>query len=471
MTAKRSIGVTIISSLQILGGFLAIVRSFIGYSELKPFFTTEKSLWLPSVLGTAYVIAVGVYCIILGIGLLRLKPWARSSQIALILIYVPFFGLFQIMFFGWQFIAITEILWMISVSGFIIYFFMKKSVKEQFNEEYTKLTIKSGYGKIFFSSTIILVLFLVSYCGYKSYISLTYNEPFFNITLPKIKLSDYQTRNQLEQYKRIELLGQSVFVTQQTHILNLNRNQDLGVDCWLKYSKELKHKVIIGFIEKSAVETMESMYKYLKFKNAYDFERAIYTNNSSILLSWIRIIQTHGTAQNIKIEEIDSPNLKGFILSSLSENKKKIFIEGHFYKNDLSFSRNVMIVTNKEYYDCDKKEIYKILSSFEFSKEQKTATDFYRQGLDKLKANKTIDAQFDFANAYALSPEPEYGFLLAKTLFLVDEKTTGNCKQLLEDVLKVKPTYKEAQELLENIKRFELKEKPEKEKVAETETN
>lgn len=195
-------------------------------------------------------------------------------------------------------------------------------------------------------------------------------------------------------------------------------------------------------------------YKRLKFKNVYDFEKAFHTNNwSPIIMFWRKISTPEG--EDFKIEEIDSTRIKGFIRSTYDKKDDSWMYICSFYSKDNRNSREMTISGNKEF-------IANIISSFSFLKQQKAeANEYYKKGLKALNADDFITAQFKFANAYYLSPEnPEYGYMLAKTLFMNgNDQSVLSAKIILLDILKLKPDYEEAKDLLKIIESELSKEK------------
>ena len=77
-----------------------------------------------------------------------------------------------------------------------------------------------------------------------------------------------------------------------------------------------------------------------------------------------------------------------------------------------------------------------------------------KEGLRLYRSGDILQAQIEFANAYYLSPEnPDYTFMLAKSVYLKDQAFLdyNYIKDLLNKVLKLKPSHKEARKLLKEI--------------------
>jgi hypothetical protein len=102
----------------------------------------------------------------------------------------------------------------------------------------------------------------------------------------------------------------------------------------------------------------------------------------------------------------------------------------------------------------DEKDVLAILSSIEFLKPEHPSQsgNHYENGSKFYKQGDVLQTRVEFANAYVLSPEnPDTIFMFAKSLLLRDPKDYDHVKQLLNNVLNLKPGHKEAQKLLKEI--------------------
>lgn len=108
----------------------------------------------------------------------------------------------------------------------------------------------------------------------------------------------------------------------------------------------------------------------------------------------------------------------------------------------------------------EEKDILNFVSSVIFLEEKKiSAEEYYKQGLQalELEHGDIISAQLKFANAWHLSSykNPEYGYLLAKSILSVkteNERFISGARRILEEVLRSKPDYAEAKDLLQQLK-------------------
>lgn len=455
---KRSIGVTIFGLIFILGVLLILVSSLIFIGLCFKFKSIPSSGVMESFSYWKYlmffaapwgVISSLIY-IICGIGLLKLKYWARYIIMVLIIIF-PIASLNKALIFGNQNLNVIGLLLQIVIVFYILWFFMKGKVKKQFEvKKGVKFILKTRYAAI---SIIVLTLLTPAILLiFKVYTSLKYKEPFFVAKPQVIRLQKPEDETLLEKYRRIELFGTSFLIPNDFVIINFSKPSD-NFSEWIIFiaSPGDSKKRLISLSSKIIYETTPEIYKIMGFKNAYNFEQAILTNNWSPIFITLRNI-TRLKGDVFKIEQINSSKLKGFIKSTYDERQNRCIHEISFYSKDTLSSRGMMIMFNQKY--LDRKDILNIISSFTLLEEKERDSDkCYKEGLEFLNSNDFINAQFKFANAYYLSPEnPEYGYMLARTLFKNGRKSFYSIKRILEDVLKLGPDYKDARELLKTVK-------------------
>ena len=202
---------------------------------------------------------------------------------------------------------------------------------------------------------------------------------------------------------------------------------------------------------------IEDYNKALKsYKNAYEFEKGILTENRGILFLANRIgMYIYPYGETLKIEAFEAPDCKGFIRTELN-NKKGISTSfGYYvkiYSLDGKVSRTLGVLCPEEL--LTKKDLFKILGSVKWLNDQpKDAPKYYQEGLNLLKANDFVSAQFKFANAYYLNPNnPEYGYIFAKSIYKNSSSIAKSAIEILDDILKVRPDFRKAKELKSLIK-------------------
>jgi len=173
------------------------------------------------------------------------------------------------------------------------------------------------------------------------------------------------------------------------------------------------------------------------------------TNNWNPRLVVIRsLISPKG--ETFETKEIHGNDFRGF----LKEWQKgdAFFREFSLYNREDTQSIAGIITSIKGY--LDENDVLTILSSIEFLKPEDVSKseDHYQIGLRLYKKGDALQTQVEFANAYSLSPEnPDYIFMFAKSLLLRDPKNYDHVKNLLTNVLKLKPDHKDARKLLKEV--------------------
>ncbi len=404
--------------------------------------------------GLLYVILLNFLYLISGIGVLRLRYWARYIIIFLFPTSV-ISKLGEGLLLGWAHLNIPEILILIGISSLVIWFFMRDKIKKQFEIEGVRFRLRSMYGVaicvIVFWSAIVFPLTL----GFKIYCLLKYDAPFF-ITRPKImtlqeKVGD---KEHLDKYRRVELFNASFLIPRGFIIVGLHKPPDpkYSWTCILGDSK-----TFISLDNKTLYDIGKGLANLMGFKNTYHFEKAMYNTNWIIPLLYIRTFSSPAFRNGVEIIRIESPKINGFMKLLYDENNKKRICECSFYSKENKSSKGMMVI----YYEKDfsKDELMNIVSSFAFLKEDEIeAHRYFEEGLHLLDSNDSIGAQFKLANAYYLSSaNPEYGYTLAKTLINNGDRGLHPAKRILKDILKSRPEYKEAKELLETIELIKQK--------------
>lgn len=448
----------IISQVKFVSSLASAVIGFTGFPFPK-WLSPEKTIYILIFLFTLGIVD-GLVHFISGIGILRLKAWARYLIITLMATYIisiPNKGLF----WGWQSLGILEALVKILIPLFILWFFIRRKTKKVFETEGAKFKIKSKYGIIISLIVFFTLLFPSSLLIFKTYRSLKYKEPFFSIKPQIIRLKEINDRDFLDKYRRIELFDVSLLIPKDFIILSFVSLTKEDFNCILMNKDPTKRAAISLNNMKNVHEAIlykSGIFKQMKFKNAYDFERALHTNNWSPILIFFRKIGTP-EGRDFVIGEIDSPRLKGFVRAGCNENGKRWMCILSLYSKDNRVYREAVIVYGEEHFS--KNDVYNIISSFNFLKEKIEASEYYEKGLQALSSEDFITAQFKFANAYYLSPEnPEYGYMLAKALFMNgDKRSFHGTQRILKDVLELKPDYEEAKDLLKIIESELSKEK------------
>jgi tetratricopeptide (TPR) repeat protein len=195
----------------------------------------------------------------------------------------------------------------------------------------------------------------------------------------------------------------------------------------------------------------EEFKKRLGHISKFDFEKYMRTNNWNPAVVIIRSTEQK-IGEPIDLKEIHMNGYRGFWESRQSD----ILFSGDFSlykKKEDQFIGGAYLMLKKYF---DESDILTILSSMEILEPEglDQANKHYEKGLRLYQSGDILQAQIEFANAYYLSPEnPDYTFMLAKSVYLKDQEFLDYTyiKDLLNKVLKLKPSHKEAHKLLKEI--------------------
>lgn len=449
MTRKnRSIDVTIVGLLFIIAGLFVLPVPIYLYTKIAPIdfpFYVKANILL--ILVTTFTIFVHI---ISGVGLLKVRFWARYIAIAL-LITLPLGQLNTVLMFGSQSFSLVVFINTIIIASIVLWIITRRKFKEQFENADVRFKLKSKHGVIIILIILIAALLVpIMVFSIKIYVSLKFNEPFI-ISAPKeIKILPANSALFSDKYKRVELFDISFLVPNDFVIRTFHKSSDDSTG-WnvMTVDPNIKN----GFISLQSKSLLDrtGLYKSMHFENAYDFEKAIYTNNYSPFLMGVRIMLNGISNNNFSIELIDHPAFRGFLKSRARQNADSFIYEISFYSKSTLSSKSMMFMSKDT--NWNKENILDIISLVTFTGDDTSkASRYYKEGVDLLAANSSSDAQFKLANAYYLAPDnPEYGYMFAKLLFQQNTEISFSARAILEDVLKIKPDYKEARELLNTI--------------------
>jgi hypothetical protein len=256
----------------------------------------------------------------------------------------------------------------------------------------------------------------------------------------------------LEKYRKIELLNVSLLLPREFSIGRLNRIERKNQKWVVSFQNQGVHTK--GFIKLGndfAYDELldEPFGKMLGSRSKFNVEKYILTNNWNPRLVVIRsLISPKGAPFETK--EIHRNDLRGFLKEW--QTGDVFFKEFSMYSREGTQRIGGTIMSVRGY--LDQNDILTILASIEFLKPEDSSRSgiHYGNGLKFYKQGDVLQAQVEFANAYFLSPEnPDTIFMFAKSLLLKDPKNYDHVKNLLDDVLKLKPDHKDAQKLLKEI--------------------
>lgn len=391
--------------------------------------------------------------IIVGYGLLRRRFWARYGVVAAMLTFpVPI--LTQFLWWGVyslnNYTIVVQFLFVILT----LFYFSRRPIKAAFGQIHSFRFI-SWHGLL--AVVIVLLSFwsIMFLLYWKVHAAWKFGYPFFIDRPQVITLEKPKSSEVLEKYRKVELLNVSLLMPKEFGLRRLNRvggknqkwvfslqNRGANTKAFIKFGNDFIYDDLF---------VAETFWEMLRDSPKFNFEKYIYTNNWNPRLVVIRaLIKPKGEAFEIK--EIHMNNLKGFLKEW--QTGDAIFREFSLYNRKDTQCMSGAIMSVKGY--LDENDILTILSSIEFLKPEDPhqASKHYEEGLRLYRSGDILQAQIEFANAYYLSPEnPDYTFMLAKSVYLKDQAFLdyNYIKDLLNKVLKLKPSHKEAQKLLKEI--------------------
>ena len=398
---------------------------------------------------------IGLYStpinMIVGYGLLRRRFWARYGVIA-VMLTLPVQILTQFLWWGAQSLKDYAVVIPFLFVILTLLYFSRRPVKALFGET-RSFRFVSWHGLLAVLIILISFSWIIFALYWKVHAAWRFGYPFFINRPPIVTLEKPKSSEVLEKYRKIELLNVSLLVPREFAIRRLNRIEGKNQKWLVSFQNQGVHtKAYINFRNDFIYDdlfTDETFRKMLGSSSKFNFEKYILTNNWNPRLVVIRsLINPKGEAFETK--EIHRNNLKGFLKGW--QKGDAFFREFSLYNREDTQSI-AGIITSIEGY-LDENDVLTILSSIEFLKPEDSSKseDHYQNGLKLYKKREVLQAQVEFANAYFLSPRnPDYIFMFAKSLLLNDPKNYDHVKNLLNNVLKLKPDHKDARKLLKEV--------------------
>jgi len=387
--------------------------------------------------------------IMVGYGLLRKRFWARYGVMAVMLTF-PVHILTQFLWWGAQSLKDVAIVAQFLLVVLTLLFFSRRSVKAAFGET-PLFRFISWHGLL--AVLIILISFswiLFSlYC--KVHAAWKFGYPFFIdrpqvVTLEKPKGPDVPV-----QYQKVELLNASLFIPKEFSVGRLARIEGKNRQWEISLQNQGAHtKGFIILRNHFPLDELldETFGKMLGSRSKFDLEKYVRTNNWNPSLIVIRSLIS--PKDRLETKEIHRNDLGGFLKEW--QTGDAFFWEFSMYHREDPRGIGGTIMSVRGY--LEENDILTILSSIELlNPEDSSRSEYhYQNGLKLYKQAEVLQAQVEFANAYFLSPEnPDTLFMFAKSLLLRDPKDYNHVKNLLTNVLKLKPDHKDAQKLLKEI--------------------
>ncbi len=387
---------------------------------------------------------------IVGYGLLRRKFWARYGAIAVMLTF-PVHILTQFLWWGAQSLKDSVIAVQFLFVILTLVYFSRRPVKACFGETRSFRFI-SWHGLLAILIILISFSWIIFSLYWKVHAACKFGYPFF-IDRPQVIILEKPKRSEmLEKYRKIELLNVSLLMPKEFSVGRLNR-MERKTQKWM-VSLQNQGVNTKGFMilrnDFPYDEWLDETFgKMLGSSSKFDLEKYLLTNNWNPGLVVIRsLISPKG--ERFETKEIHGNELRGFLKEWQTGDAS--FREFSMYHKEETQRIGGTIMSVRGY--LDENDILTILSSIEFlkPKDSSRSESHYQNGLKFYKQGDVLQTQVEFANAYFLSPEnPDYIYMFAKSLLLKDPKNYDHVKNLLNNVLKLKPHHKDAQKLLKEI--------------------
>ena len=445
---RRTVGLTLFGMFFILLGLCYLLIPLNFYKIIQPISSSETLTFSKYF---AYVVTPGIFLnsllyIVIGVGIFQLRSWAWYLIIADLIIKtigLPNNGFI----FGWQALNWSTVSIKIGLIVFVLWFFMRRGIREQFALAQNKFKLKSWYAAVailFLGMTLVVPL---SSLGYKIFILKTNQKPFLVQVPPVIKLADVNVSRTKHNFTRREILDFSLLIPNDFR-LQLVNNNELGV-LGLGDGVSAPDNNLILVEDKNVLALIQPMYELLNLENAYQFEKAVYSNNWGIILLVLRDMLLPNYGDQGQIRQFSGPEIKGFIKFGCRTKSDLCVYECSVYDKNGKDMGNVMLFLNRKHFSDE--DVFKIIASIR-SSPPKEAAEFFKAGKECYAKGDLPGAQIAFANAYYYMPDKvEYGYMLAETLDADNTLNLMTARRILNEVLKKEPDYVAAEELLKKL--------------------
>lgn len=442
--AKKNLGVKIFGWFFIISG-LAVI-SYVIFQGWKYLSILKDSTLVYYVYFVTMILIIisPIISVIAGVGILKLRPWGRYLAIA--------FGIGSILFsqnegfiFGWRSYSFLKIVLSFCWSALILWYFFRAKTKEQFIAEGYRFRWKSWCGAAIITLLVLTAIPFLTVLGFKAFLYVQYKQPFLARPLKSVQLNAVSESDLGSGFKEREINGLSFIIPEEFIFLGGGKDPDFYYLYGPRDNANFSGTILLDRESPTALMRHLDSYKRL---SAYQFEKMFYSDKFAIIPLFLSHLARVGNDSQVVM--FNTATSKGII--KLSHRKGSWICGCSLYDvNDNNVCAPIFIMKDK-YFSRD--DIFKMVASIKTVK-KRSPQEYYKKGLEYFNKDNFKDADFEFANAYCLSPRnPEYSYMLAKTFYML-YKSSGN-KRLLkktEEVLKegtlaLRPDYKEAKELL-----------------------
>lgn len=398
----------------------------------------------------------------IGIGLIKLRLWARYAILALALFEV--LSLISVAWiFGSQILNEFYYLFKILIAGIIFFYFNKQSIKKALGVGLEKIgwTAKAFIGFLLLISTIALSTAPLSlwyqYSQYKDIIFLV------NVKPEKIQYPHKDEAYLKTNGEKVTIFNYSLYLPKESKLYHIEnwKNDSAWVLYFIKKGKDKSFNNLTFSISSNTdagVFFRGAGKKILHFNTPYELEKTINYPTWSPLYLYYKIEYFSGKKEPFlvkKKEEIATPNWRGF--AYLKQINTSTLFRYDLYSNSDESSACIrgVLINRDNVITFD--QMRDLISSIKFNQNKINDTVFFNQGKEAL-ANADYDsAALNFFNAFYINEQnPEYAYYLGRSLFMDDLKEfrrslLSDSKYFLEYALKLKANYPEAKELLNQV--------------------
>jgi hypothetical protein len=417
---------------------------------------------------TAIYILILIGCLIFsiiwlvtGIGLIKLKLWARYAILALVLFEISSLILF-VWVFGPQIHGQLYYIFKILIAATIIFYFNKRKIKEAFGVGVEKIGLRAKVliGFLLLMAAIALLTaplcLLYQYSEYKDILPLVNVKPEKIQYIPKDEV--YLGNNG----EKVNIFNYSLYLPKESKLYHIE-NWGYGSTWILHFIKKGYDKKFNNLSLSVSSSTDVGIIfwpsgRILHFNSPYELGKTInYPTWSPLYLYW-KIKFLPGIKEPFllkKKEEIATPYWRGFAYLKEINTSTLFMYDLYSNTNESSAFISGILINRDNTITFD--QMRDFISSIKFNQDKTNDALFFNQGKVALANADYNSAAINFFNAFYINKQnPEYAYYLGRSLFMDDLKTfrrdlLSDSKYFLEHALKLKADYQDAKELLNQV--------------------
>jgi hypothetical protein len=446
---SHSIAVSVYGILLIIYGVLSFLFEYLSETNtdtIQTFFDLFQHITYI----TGFYLYITPIDFLIGYGLLRRRAWAFYGVMAVMLSF-PFRITGQIMWWGAKSIEDKPTVISLLFAILILAYFSRTRIRTLVCGEFN-FRLKSWPALLVSIVLIFGALPVIMPLAMKAYTVIKHDQPLFTVKPEIVYLDDQRELGQSEGFKKIILLDIETTIPNEFVIRRVSKpNEDYDWNVDLQNINKNK-KGFIFLSHSNFIEWMKEKVDFNRMGLSDDFliEKFFHTNNWNPMLLIMREIVIPEHDGTLVQKEVHTGGLKGFLRTWRRNNSH--YAEFHLYDNaGDGFIGGTFILDNDDY---DESHAEAIISSINFISDEKSYNSeyYFKRGIEEYSSGNFIDAQFEFANAYFLSPDnPEYSYMLAKSLSMEGALDYDGIKDLITTALINNKDHEAAKALLKEI--------------------